>query len=103
MNIYVGNMNFNFKDEDLSNLFTPFGNVGNAKIIMDRESGRSKGFGFVDMENDEEALKAIAALHETEVMGRKLIVNQARPQEKKPGGGFGNRGRDSRGGGGRNW
>ena len=94
MNIYVGNMNFNFKDEDLSNLFTPFGNVGSAKIIIDRESGRSKGFGFVDMENDEEALKAIAALHESEVMGRKLIVNQARPQEKKPGGGFGNRGRD---------
>ena len=103
MNIYVGNMNFNFKDEDLSNLFTPFGNVGTAKIIMDRESGRSKGFGFVDMENDEEALKAIAALHETEVMGRKLIVNQARPQEKKPAGGFGNRGRDSRGCEGRNW
>jgi RNA recognition motif-containing protein len=103
MNIYVGNMNFNFKDEDLSNLFTPFGNVGTAKIIMDRESGRSKGFGFVDMENDEEALKAIAALHETEVMGRKLIVNQARPQEKKPSGSYGNRGRDSRGGEGRNW
>jgi RNA recognition motif-containing protein len=55
------------------------------------------------MENDEEALKAIAGLHESEVMGRKLVVNQARPQEKKPGGGFGNRGRDSRGGEGRNW
>jgi len=103
MNIYVGNMNFNMKDDDLSNLFTPFGNVGSAKIIIDRESGRSKGFGFVDMENDEEALKAIAGLHESEVMGRKLVVNQARPQEKKPGGGFGNRGRDSRGGEGRNW
>ena len=103
MNIYIGNMNFNMKDEDLLNLFTPFGNIGTAKIIIDRESGRSKGFGFVDMENDEEALKAIAALHESEVMGRKLIVNQARPQEKKPGGGFGNRDRDSRGGGGRSW
>jgi RNA recognition motif-containing protein len=103
MNIYVGNMNFNFKDEDLSNLFTPYGNVGSAKIIIDRESGRSKGFGFVEMENDEEALNAIAALHETEVMGRKLVVNQARPQEKKSGGGFGNRSRSPRGGESRNW
>ena len=108
MNIYVGNMNFNFKDDDLSNLFTPHGNVGSAKIIMDRESGRSKGFGFVEMENDEDALKAIAALHETEVMGRKLIVNQARPQEKKPSGsgfGSGNRfgGRNSSRDEGRSW
>ena len=108
MNIYVGNMNFNFKDDDLSNLFTPHGNVGSAKIIMDRESGRSKGFGFVEMENDEDALKAIVALHETEVMGRKLIVNQARPQEKKPGGGgfgSGNRigGRNSSRDEGRSW
>jgi RNA recognition motif-containing protein len=106
MNIYVGNMNFNFKDEDLNNLFTPYGNVSSAKIIIDRESGRSKGFGFVEMEKDEEALKAIESLHQTEVMGRKLVVNQARPQEKKPGGGFGsgNRygGRDAGGGEGRN-
>ncbi len=56
---------------------------------MDRESGRSKGFGFVEMPNDEDALKAIAALHETEASGRKLVVNQARPQENRSGNGFG--------------
>lgn len=112
MNIYVGNMNFNLRDGDLANLFTPYGQVGTAKIIMDRESGRSKGFGFVEMENDEEALAAIAALHESEVMGRKLIVNQAKPPQKQGfggGGGFrdgNNRGggnRDFRGGQGRSW
>ena len=89
MNIYVGNMNFSFSDQELSNLFTPYGEVSSAKIILDRESGRSKGFGFVVMQNDEDALKAIDALHETEVSGRKLIVNQARPQENRSGGGFG--------------
>ena len=89
MNIYVGNMNFNFSDQELSNLFSSHGEVSSAKIIMDRESGRSKGFGFVEMPNDEDALKAIAALHETEVSGRKLIVNQARPQENRSGNGFG--------------
>ncbi len=61
MNIYVGNMNFNLSNEDLFNLFAQFGQVTTAKIINDRETGRSKGFGFVEMENDEEALKAIAS------------------------------------------
>jgi RNA recognition motif-containing protein len=87
MNIYVGNMNFNLGNEDLFNLFAQFGQVTSAKIIMDRESGRSKGFGFVEMENDEEALKAIASLNESDVQGRKLIVNEARPQDKSGGGG----------------
>lgn len=87
MNIYVGNMNFNLKNEDLFNLFSQFGEVSSAKIINDRETGRSKGFGFVEMENSEEGLKAIASLNEFEVMGRKLIVNEARPQERSGGGG----------------
>ena len=89
MNIYVGNMNFNLGNEDLFNLFSQFGEVTSAKIINDKDSGRSKGFGFVEMENSEDALKAIASLNESEVMGRKLIVNEARPQEKSGGGGGG--------------
>jgi RNA recognition motif-containing protein len=87
MNIYVGNMNFNLKNEDLFNLFSQFGEVSSAKIINDRETGRSKGFGFVEMESSEEGLKAIASLNEFEVLGRKLIVNEARPQERPGGGG----------------
>ena len=89
MNIYIGNMNFNLSDSDLSNLFTQYGTVNSAKIILDRETGRSKGFGFVEMQNDEEAIKAINSLHENEVMGRKIIVNQAKPTEKKSGGPIG--------------
>ncbi len=87
MNIYVGNMNFNLSNEDLFNLFSQFGEVSSAKIINDKETGRSKGFGFVEMENAEDALKAIASLNESDVQGRKLIVNEARPQEKSGGGG----------------
>jgi RNA recognition motif-containing protein len=100
MNIYVGNMNFNLKNEDLFNLFSQFGEVASAKIINDRETGRSKGFGFVEMDNSEEALKAIASLNESEVMGRKLIVNEARPQDKSGGGGGGFKKRSFGGGGG---
>jgi RNA recognition motif-containing protein len=100
MNIYVGNMNFNLGNEDLFNLFSQFGEVTSAKIINDKDSGRSKGFGFVEMENAEDALKAIASLNESEVMGRKLIVNEARPQEKSGGGGGGFKKRSFGGGGG---
>jgi RNA recognition motif-containing protein len=89
MNIYVGNMNFNLKNEDLFNLFSQFGTVSTAKIIMDRETGRSKGFGFVEMDDEEEGRKAIASLNESDVMGRKLIVNEARPNERQGGGGQG--------------
>ena len=89
MNIYVGNMNFNLKNEDLFNLFSQFGTVSTAKIIMDRESGRSKGFGFVEMDDEEEGRKAIASRNESEVMGRKLIVNEARPNDRQGGGGQG--------------
>ena len=96
MNIYVGNMHFSLTNEDVNNLFSQFGSVTSAKIINDKVTGRSKGFGFVEMENDEDARKAIAGLNESEVMGRKLIVNEARPQEQRSGGGGGG----YRGGGG---
>jgi RNA recognition motif-containing protein len=98
MNIYVGNMNFNLGNDDLFNLFSQFGTVTSAKIINDKVTGRSKGFGFVEMENDDDARKAISSLNESEVQGRKLIVNEARPQEPRSGGGGGYRG----GGGGGN-
>ena len=99
MNIYVGNLSWSMTDEDLTNLFTQYGTVTSGKILKDKMNGRSKGFGFVEMENDEEARTAIANLHETEVMGRKLIVNESQPRQegdykKRSGGGFrgGNRG-----------
>ncbi len=100
MNIYVGNMQFSLTNEDLNNLFSQFGSVTSAKIINDKVTGRSKGFGFVEMENDEDARKAIAGLAESEVMGRKLIVNEARPQEQRSGGGSGGGGYRGGGGGG---
>ena len=87
MNIYVGNMNFNLGNDDLFNLFSQFGAVTTAKIINDKVTGRSKGFGFVEMDNEEEGRKAISSLNESEVMGGKLIVNEARPQEPRQGGG----------------
>jgi len=104
MNIYVGNLSWSMTDEDLTNLFTEYGTVISGKILKDKMSGRSKGFGFVEMEDDEAAKTAIANLNETEVQGRKLIVNESQPRpegeyKKRPGGGFGgNRGGGSRGG-----
>ena len=102
MNIYVGNMNFNLGNDDLFNLFSQFGAVTTAKIINDKVTGRSKGFGFVEMDNEEEGRKAISSLNESEVMGRKLIVNEARPQEPRQGGSGGGGGFKKRnfGGGG---
>lgn len=103
MNIYVGNINFQLRNEDLFSLFSQFGEVSSAKIINDRDTGRSKGFGFVEMDNAEDALKAIANLNEFEVMGRKLIVNEAKPQDRSAGprpGGGGFRNRNFGGGGG---
>lgn len=87
MNIYVGNLSWNLKDQDLSNLFTPFGEVASAKIVMDKFTQRSKGFGFVEMPNDEQAQAAISQLNGTEVDGRSLVVNESRP--KTEGGGSG--------------
>ena len=88
MNIYVGNLSWTMADSDLSNLFSQFGNVTSAKILKDKMNGRSKGFGFVEMEDDEAAKTAIANLNETEVMGRKLIVNESQPKPEGSGGGF---------------
>lgn len=96
-------MHFSLTNDDVFNLFTQFGAVVSAKIINDKETGRSKGFGFVEMENDEEGRAAISSLNESEVMGRKLIVNEARPQEPRSsfgGGGGGFKKRDFGGGGG---
>lgn len=87
MNIYVGNLNYKVRDEDLKEIFEEYGEVTTAKVLSDKQTGRSKGFGFVEMANDEEAKRAINELHEAELMGRKMIVNEARPVEKKNFGG----------------
>ena len=93
--LYVGNLSYDMTDSDLSNLFSAHGSVRSAQVIMDRDTGRSKGFGFVEMESAEQAQAAINALNGQEVNGRALTVNVARPREERGGGrGFG-------GGGGR--
>ena len=94
MNIYVGNLSWSMTDDDLMNLFTEHGTVTSAKILKDKMNGRSKGFGFVEMEDDEAAKAAIAALNEIEVQGRKLIVNESQPRQE------GDRPKRSFGGGG---
>ena len=78
MNIYVGNLNYNLTEDELRQVFGEFGEVSSAKIIIDKYSGRGKGFGFVEMANDEEASAAIEALNDKEVGGRNMKVNQAR-------------------------
>lgn len=102
MNIYVGNLSWNLKDQDLANLFTPYGEVASAKIVMDKFTQRSKGFGFVEMPSDEQAQAAIAQLNGSEVDGRNLVVNESRPKEEGGGGGYkkGGGGGFNRGGGG---
>lgn len=92
MNIYVANISYNATDAQLEALFAQYGAVKSAKIIMDRMSGRSRGFGFVEMENDDEAKAAIAALNGQSWMEKELNVNEARPKEDRgprPGGGSG--------------
>ena len=84
MNIYVGNLPYNVTDDDLRATFAEFGSVASAKIIMDRYSGRSKGFGFVEMDNDSDAEEAIKSLDNSDLNGRKLRVNQAKPRAAKP-------------------
>src|SRR3954468_18462410 len=86
MNIYVGNLSWGLKDQDLANMFAPFGEVSSAKIVMDKFTQRSKGFGFVEMPNDEQAQAAIAQLNGSEVEGRNLVVNESRPKEEGSGG-----------------
>jgi cold-inducible RNA-binding protein len=88
--IYVGNLSFNMSDEQLSQLFQPFGQVSSAQVVKDKFTGRSRGFGFVEMNNNEEADKAIAALNGKDVDGRALKVSEAQPREDRPrGGGYG--------------
>ena len=108
MNIYVGNLNWEMTDQDLQDLFSSHGEITSAKIVTDKFKGnRSKGFGFVEMANDEEAKAAIAALHQTEIGGRSIIVNESQPRESdggsrggsRPGGGGYGGGRPSGGGG----
>lgn len=106
-NIYVGNLVWDATADDLIELFQQHGTVGHAQVITDRETGRSRGFGFVHMEDDGEAQKAIDALNGVEFKGRPLTVNEARPREERgagagrgPGGGGGGRGGYGGGGGG---
>ena len=89
MNIYVGNLPFEIDDTELENTFTPFGEVSSARVIQDRFSGRSRGFGFVEMADDSQAEAAIQALNGKEFSGRPLTVNEAKPREDKRGGGGG--------------
>jgi len=83
--IYVGNLSFNMSDQDLNALFAEHGAVTSANIVTDRETGRSRGFGFVEMEDDSAAAKAIGAINGRDVDGRSLNVNEARPREPRGG------------------
>ena len=97
MNIYVGNLSYDTTEQDMEAAFTPFGQVDAARLINDQYSGRSKGFGFIEMPNNAEAEAAIQALNGKELQGRTLTVNEARPREPRQGGGGGG------GGGGGRW
>ncbi|MBI41062.1 MAG: RNA-binding protein [Leptospiraceae bacterium] len=83
MKLYVGNISFNSTQESLSELFAAFGEVESANIVMDRETGRSRGFGFVEMPNKKEAIAAISGLSDTELDGRQIVVNEARPKTNR--------------------
>ena len=98
--LYVGNLSYGVSSSDLEQLFGQYGTVQSAQVIQDRETGRSKGFGFVEMGSDAEAQAAIQGLNEQEHQGRPLAVNEARPREDRGGGGGGGGGRGGRGGGG---
>src|SRR5437763_16016257 len=97
--LYVGNLAYGVSSSDLEQLFTPFGTVQSAQVIMDRDTGRSKGFGFVEMGSDGEAQAAIAAMNGKDVDGRQLTVNEARPRAEGGRGGRGNGGGGFGGGG----
>lgn len=84
MNIYVGNLSWNSTDDDLRTAFEAFGEVSSAKVIMDRETGRSRGFGFVEMSDDNAARQAIEGMNGKDLQGRSLRVNEARPREERP-------------------
>ena len=104
--LYVGNLAYSVRDQDLQDAFAEYGAVASAKVMMDRETGRSKGFGFVEMSNDAEAQAAINGLNGQPVAGRAIVVNEARPREERPagfrspyGGSGGGGGREGGGGG----
>ena len=106
MNIFIAGISYNLSNADLGELFEEFGEVISAKIVMDRETGRSKGYGFVEMADDEAGDKAIAALNEVDMDGKTLSVSVARPREERPRRSYGNNGgggyrggNNSRGGG----
>jgi cold-inducible RNA-binding protein len=105
--LYVGNLTYGVTDSTLEQMFAPHGTVQSAQVIMDRDTGRSKGFGFVEMGSDQEAKAAIAAMNGKEVDGRALTVNEAKPREERGGGGgrggYGGGGRGGYGGGGRRY
>ena len=101
--LYVGNLPYSFRDEDLQQAFAAHGTVSSAKVMMERDTGRSKGFGFVEMGSDAEAQAAISGMNGQQYGGRGLVVNEARPMEPRPprsGGGFGGGGGGGYGGGG---
>ena len=91
MKLYVGNLAYGVSNTDLETMFAPHGTVQSAQVIMDRDTGRSKGFGFVEMSNNNEAQAAMTALNGKEVEGRKLTVNEAKPREDRGGSGGGGR------------
>ena len=84
MNIYVGNLSYSTDRDELREVFAAFGEVSAARVVTDRDTGKSKGFGFVEMPNEAEARKAIESLNGQEVGGRRVIVNEARPREERP-------------------
>lgn len=94
MNIFIGNLSFETRDEGLREAFSVYGTVDTAQVVMDRDSGRSRGFGFVEMPDSGEAMAAIQALNESDLNGRALTVNEAKPRAPRTGGG---------GGGARRW
>jgi RNA recognition motif-containing protein len=98
--LYVGNLAYSVRDDSLLQAFSQFGHVASAKVMMDRETGRSKGFGFVEMGSDAEAQAAINGMNGQALEGRAIVVNEARPREERPGGFGGGGGGGSRGGGG---
>ncbi|MBI2748181.1 MAG: RNA-binding protein [Burkholderiales bacterium] len=100
--LYVGNLPYSFRDEDLQQAFSAYGSVSSAKVMMERDTGRSKGFGFVEMGSDAEAQAAIGGMNGQQFGGRGLVVNEARPMEARPprSGGFGGGAGSGRSGGG---
>ena len=97
MNIFVARLDYGITDDDLRTAFEAYGEVESAKIIMDRETGRSRGFGFVEMPNDDEGKAAIEDLNGAELNGREIAVKESEPREKRGGGGYGGGGRGGRG------